>query len=63
MAKKMLKVILIILGIILLCAAALILWLSVTEFNPGDVTDVKIEANSEVNGLKPFLDEEFSVIS
>ena len=63
MAKKMLKVILIILGIILLCAAALILWLSVTEFNPGYVTDVKIEANSEVNGLKPFLDEEFSVIS
>lgn len=63
MAKKLLKVILIILGVILLCAAALILWLSVTEFNPGDVTDVKIEANSEVGGLKPFLDEEFSVIS
>lgn len=54
MAKKLLKVILIILGVILLCAAALILWLSVTEFNPGDVTDVKIEANSEVGGLKPF---------
>ena len=63
MAKKLLKSILIIIGIILLCAAALILWLSVTEFKPGDVTDVKIEANSEVSGLTPFLNEEFSVIS
>ena len=63
MAKKLLKTVLIILGIILLCAAAFILWLSVTEFKPGDVSDVKIEANSEVSGLTPFLDEEFSVIS
>ena len=63
MAKKLLKTVLIILGVILLCAAAFILWLSVTEFKPGDVTDVKIEANSEVSGLTPFLDEEFSVIS
>ena len=63
MAKKLLKTVLIILGVILLCAAAFILWLSVTEFKPGDVSDVKIEANSEVSGLTPFLDEEFSVIS
>ena len=63
MAKKLLKTVLIILGIILLAAAALILWLSVTEFKPGDVMDVKVEANSEVSGLSPFLDEEFSVIS
>ncbi len=63
MAKKLVKIILMIIGIILLCAAALILWLSVTEFKPGDVTDVKIEANSEVSGLTPFLDEEFSVVS
>ena len=63
MAKKLLKILLIILGVILLCAAALILWLSVTEFKPGDVSDVKVEANSEVSGLSPFLDEEFSVIS
>ena len=63
MAKKLLKTVLVILGIILLAAAALILWLSVTEFKPGDVMDVKVEANSEVSGLSPFLDEEFSVIS
>ena len=63
MAKKILKTVLIIFGIILLCAAALIIWLSVTEFTPSDVTDVKIEANSEVSGVSPFLDEEFSVIS
>ncbi len=63
MAKKLLKTVLIILGVILLCAAAFILWLSVTEFKPSDVSDVKIEANSEVSGLTPFLDEEFSVIS
>ncbi len=63
MTKKLLKAVLIILGAVLLCAAAFILWLSVTEFKPGDVTDVKIEANSEVSGLTPFLDEEFSVIS
>ncbi len=63
MAKKLLKTVLIILGVILLCAAAFILWLSVTEFKPGDVSDVKIEANSEVSGLTPFLDKEFSVIS
>ena len=35
MAKKLLKTVLVILGIILLAAAALILWLSVTEFKPG----------------------------
>lgn len=63
MAKKILKTVLVIFGIILLCAAALVIWLSVTEFNPGDVTDVKIEANSEISGVSPFLDEEFSVIS
>ena len=56
MAKKLLKTVLVILGIILLAAAALILWLSVTEFKPGDVMDVKVEANSEVSGLSPFLD-------
>ena len=63
MAKKLLKTVLIILGVILLAAAALILWLSVTEFKPGDVMDVKVEANSEISGVSPFLDEEFSVIS
>ena len=52
MAKKWLKTVLVILGIILLAAAALILWLSVTEFKPGDVMDVKVEANSESTGFQ-----------
>lgn len=61
--KKALKIVLSILGIILLIAAALVLWLSVTEFKPGDVMDVKIEANSEIDGISPFLDQEMSIIS
>lgn len=61
--KKALKIVLIILGVILLIAAALVLWLSVTEFKPGDVMDVKIEANSEIDGISPFLDQEMSIIS
>lgn len=61
--KKALKIVLSILGIILLAAAALVLWLSVTEFKPGDVMDVKIEANSEIDGVSPFLDDEISIVS
>lgn len=61
--KKALKIVLSILGIILLAVAALVLWLSVTEFKPGDVMDVKIEANSEIDGISPFLDQEMSIIS
>lgn len=61
--KKALKIVLSILGIILLAAAALVLWLSVTEFKPGNVMDVKIEANSEIDGVSPFLDDEISIVS
>lgn len=63
MVKKVCKIALIILGVILLIAAALVLWLSVTEFNPGDITDVKVEANSEIDGISPFLDDEISIVS
>ncbi len=63
MAKKLLKTLLIILGVILLIAAAFILWLSVTEFKPGDVTDVKIENNSQVSDISPFLGQEITVMS
>lgn len=63
MAKRILKIFLIIIGIIVLAAAALVLWLSVTEFKPGDVMDVKIEANSSVDGISPFTDQEITVVS
>lgn len=63
MAKKALKVILIILGVILLAAAALILWLSVTEFKPADVTDVKIETGSESDSVRPAEGQEISIVS
>ena len=59
----MFKIVLIILGAVLLLAAGLILWLSVCEFKPADVTDVKVENNSQVGDLSPFLDQELTVIS
>ena len=63
MAKKLLKTLLIILGVILLIAAAFILWLSITEFKPGDVTDIKIESNSQVSDISPFAGQEITVVS
>ena len=63
MAKKLLKTLLIILGVILLIAAAFILWLSITEFKPGDVTDIKIENNSQVSDISPFAGQEITVVS
>ena len=63
MVKKVFKIVLIILGVVLLLAAGLILWLSVCEFKPADVTDVKVENNSQVGDLSPFLDQELTVIS
>ena len=63
MAKKVFKIVLIVLGAVLLLAAGLILWLSVCEFKPADVTDVKVESNSQVGEFSPFLDQELTVIS
>ena len=63
MVKKVFKIVLIILGAVLLLAAGLILWLSVCEFKPADVTDVKVENNSQVGDLSPFPDQELTVIS
>lgn len=63
MVKKVFKIVLIVLGAVLLLAAGLILWLSVCEFKPADVTDVKIENNSQVGEFSPFLDQELTVIS
>ena len=63
MVKKVFKIVLIVLGAVLLLAAGLILWLSVCEFKPADVTDVKVESNSQVGELSPFLDQALTVIS
>ena len=63
MTKKVFKIVLIVLGAVLLLAAGLILWLSVCEFKPADVTDVKVESNSQVGEFSPFLDQELTVIS
>ena len=63
MAKKVFNIVLIVLGALLLLAAGLILWLSVCEFKPADVTDVKVESNSQVGEFSPFLDQELTVIS
>ena len=63
MANKIFKTVLIILGVVLMLVAGLILWLSVCEFNPADVTDVKVENNSQVGKFSPFLDQELTVIS
>lgn len=63
MVKKVFKIVLIVLGAVLLLAAGLILWLSVCEFKPADVTDVKVESNSQVGEFSPFFDQELTVIS
>ena len=63
MVKKVFRIVLIVLGAVLLLAAGLILWLSVCEFKPADVTDVKVESNSQVGEFSPFLDQELTVIS
>ena len=63
MVKKVFKIVLSVLGAVLLLAAGLILWLSVCEFKPADVTDVKVESNSQVGEFSPFLDQELTVIS
>ena len=62
MLKKSLKVILIIIGIIVLLAAAFILWLSVKEYNPEPITDVKVETNTHISGLSPYEGQHISVI-
>lgn len=63
MAKRIARILLIILGVVLLLVAGLVLWLSVCEFNPADVTDVKVENHSQVGEFYPFLDQELTVIS
>lgn len=63
MVKKAIKVLGLILLVIILLAAALIIWLSVNEFTPEDVTDIKIEKNTHIEGLSPHEGQSVSVIS
>lgn len=61
--KKFLKIILIILGIILLIAAAGLIWLSVTEYNPGPVTDAEIIKGEGLEATKPAVGQTVSILS
>ena len=63
MAKKALKIVLIILGVIALAAAALVLWLSLTEYKPEDVTVVKVAESSDLESRQPAIGDEISVVS
>ena len=63
MAKKALKIVLIILGVIALAAAALVLWLSLTEYKPEDVTVVKVAESSGLESKQPAIGDEISVVS
>lgn len=62
MLKKSLKVLLIIIGVIVLFAVAFFLWLSVKEYNPEPITDVKVEENTHIAGLSPYEGQHISVI-
>ncbi len=63
MLKKSLKVLLVILGIIVLFVAAFFLWLSVKEYNPEPIIDIKVEENSRLTGLSPYEGQHISIIS
>ena len=63
MAKKALKIVLILLGVIALAAAALVLWLSLTEYKPEDVTVVKVAESSDLESKQPAVGDEISVVS
>lgn len=61
--KKVLKILLIIIGVIILLAAGLIIWLSVNEYNPPEVSEAKIEQNEIFEGVRPYEGETISIIT
>lgn len=63
MAKKTGKILLIILGVIVLLAAAFVVWLSVTEYKPQDVTDISVENNSVTSDAQPVEGQELTLVS
>ncbi|MDO4816547.1 MAG: endonuclease [Bacillota bacterium] len=61
--KKALKVFLIIIGAILLIAAGFIIWLSVNEYNPSEISEAKIENNEHFEEVRPYEGETISILS
>ena len=51
--KKILKAVLIFLAIIILAAACLVAWLSITEFKPAAVENVSVQGTTESMALQP----------
>ncbi len=61
--KKVLKILLIVLGIILLAVAGVIIWLSVNEYNPSDVSEAKITVNEDLESTVLHEGQTVSIIS
>lgn len=61
--KKALKIILIILGIVLLIVAGVLIWLTVTEYNPSDISDAKIDVCDDIEVKNPVIGEPIDIIS
>lgn len=61
--KKVLKILLIIIGIILLAAVGFIIWLSVNEYNPPEVSEAKLETNEHFENVRPYEGETISILS
>lgn len=59
--KTLLKIIGIIVGVVIVVAIALLVYLSITEYKPKDVEDIKIEG--EASGSKAELGKTFNVVS
>ncbi len=63
MLKKAIKAILILLGLVVLLVALGFTWLSVKEYKPADVTDVKVEVNENLSGRAPQQGQKISIVS
>jgi len=61
--KKVLKILLIIIGIVVLLAVALFTWLTVEEYNPSDISEAKIDVNDNFSGVRPYEGETISILS
>lgn len=63
MLKKTLKILLAIIVVIAIAAIAFVLWLSVNEFKPGDVTDIEITNELNTVGLTPVEGQNVRIMS
>lgn len=62
MAKKVLKIALIVLAIILALVAAFVIYLSVNEYNPEPVTAVSVDKADRLSGVSPVVGQTIEVI-